>query len=109
LTDNPTCERFVEGDESATHILCDCEAIAYLRFRYLDQFFVEPSDYYDALINKVLYFIGSVGLIKDYSKGEGQYIIEGRGARAGFHGTPYTYIHTYIHPIYLSSALDGAD
>jgi hypothetical protein len=33
---------------------------------------MEPSDYYDALINKVLHFIGSVGLIKDYSKGEAQ-------------------------------------
>jgi hypothetical protein len=26
--------------------------------------FMEPSDYYDALINKVLHFIWSVGLIK---------------------------------------------
>jgi hypothetical protein len=34
LTESPTCERCLEKDESATHILCDCEAIAYLRFRY---------------------------------------------------------------------------
>jgi hypothetical protein len=26
LTNSPTCERCVEKDESATHILCDCEA-----------------------------------------------------------------------------------
>jgi hypothetical protein len=63
LTDDPTCERCLE-DESATHILCDCEAIAYLRFRHLGQFFMEPSDYYDAPINRVLHFIRSVGLIK---------------------------------------------
>jgi hypothetical protein len=63
LQDNPTCERFLEEDESATYILCDCKAIAYLRFRHLSQFFVEPNIYYDALINKVLYFIRSVGLI----------------------------------------------
>jgi hypothetical protein len=31
----------------ATHILCDCEAIANLKFRHLGQFFMEPSDYYD--------------------------------------------------------------
>jgi hypothetical protein len=30
-----TCERYLEDDESATYILCDCEAIAYLRFRHL--------------------------------------------------------------------------
>jgi hypothetical protein len=53
-------------------ILCNCEAIAYLRFRYLGQFFMEPSDYYDAPINKVLHFIQSVGLIKGQSKGEAQ-------------------------------------
>jgi hypothetical protein len=46
------------------HILCDCEALAYLRFRHLGQFFMEPSDYYDTPINKVLHFIQSAGLIK---------------------------------------------
>jgi hypothetical protein len=57
LTDDPTCE-------SATNILCDCEAIAYLRFRHLRQFFMEPSDYYDAPINEVVHFIRGAGLIK---------------------------------------------
>jgi hypothetical protein len=52
LTDDPTCERCLEADESATHTLCDCAAIAYFRFRHLGQFFMEPSDYYDAPINK---------------------------------------------------------
>jgi hypothetical protein len=50
--------------KSATHILCDCEEIAYLRFRHLGQLFTEPSDFYDAPIIKVVYFIRSVGLIK---------------------------------------------
>jgi hypothetical protein len=40
LTDEPSCEGFLEKDESAIHILCDCEAIAYLRFRYLGQVFL---------------------------------------------------------------------
>jgi hypothetical protein len=56
LANDPICERCLEGDESATHILCDCEAVAYLRC-HLGQFFMEPSDYYDALIDKVLHFI----------------------------------------------------
>jgi hypothetical protein len=60
----PICERCLEEDESATHILCDCEAIAYLRFLHFGQFFMEPSDYYDAPINKVLHFIRGVGLTK---------------------------------------------
>jgi hypothetical protein len=63
LTDDPTCERCLEEDESATHILYDCETIGYLRFRHLGQFFMEPSDYYDDPINKDLHFIRNVGLI----------------------------------------------
>jgi hypothetical protein len=46
------------------HILCDCEAEAQIRFRHLGQFFMEPSDYYDAPIDEVLHFIRSVRLIK---------------------------------------------
>jgi hypothetical protein len=63
-TDDPTCERCLQEDESATHILCDCEAIAHLRFRHLGQFFMEPSDFYDAPIFKALHFIRSVRLIR---------------------------------------------
>jgi hypothetical protein len=48
-----TCERCLQEDESAIHILCDCEAIAHLRFRHLGQFFMEPSDFYDAPIFRV--------------------------------------------------------
>jgi ribonuclease HI len=64
LTDEPTSERGLEEDKSATHILCDCEPIAHVRFRYLGQFFMEPSDYYDAPKNKALHFIRSVGFIR---------------------------------------------
>jgi hypothetical protein len=47
LTDDFTCERCQE-DESATQVLCGCEAIVHLRFRYLGIFFMEASDFYDA-------------------------------------------------------------
>jgi hypothetical protein len=63
LTDDPICGRCLEEDESATHILWDCEAVAYLRFCHLTQLFMKPSEYYDAPINKLLHFIRSVGLI----------------------------------------------
>jgi hypothetical protein len=41
LADGPTSEQCLENDESATLILCDCEGMAYLRFRNLGQFFME--------------------------------------------------------------------
>jgi hypothetical protein len=61
LTDDRTYERCQKEDESVTHILCDCEAVAHVRFRHLGQFFMEPVDHCDAPINKVLKFIRSVG------------------------------------------------
>jgi hypothetical protein len=64
LTNDRTCERCLEADESATHVLCDCEVIAHLRFRHLGQFFMEPGDLYGVPISKVLHFIRSVGLTK---------------------------------------------
>jgi hypothetical protein len=36
----------------------------YIHSFILDQHFMEPSDYYDALTDKILHFIQSVGLIK---------------------------------------------
>jgi hypothetical protein len=60
----PTCERCLEADESATHVLCDCEALAHLRFRHLGQFFMESGDFYDVPIGKVLHLIQSVWLTK---------------------------------------------
>jgi hypothetical protein len=60
LTNDPICERCLEEDESATHVLRDCEAVAHIRFRHLGQFFMEPSDFYDGPIDKVLHFIRGV-------------------------------------------------
>jgi hypothetical protein len=56
--------RILEIESNSRYILCDCEAVAHLRFRHLGQFFMELSDYYDAPIHKVLHFIRGVGLIK---------------------------------------------
>jgi hypothetical protein len=53
-----------DSNNCSTHILCDCEAIAHLRFRHLGHFFMEPSDFYDAPVFKVLHFILNVGLMK---------------------------------------------
>jgi hypothetical protein len=35
LIDDPICERCLEGDESSTLILYDCEAVPHIRFRHL--------------------------------------------------------------------------
>jgi hypothetical protein len=95
LIDDPTCETCLEDNESDTHILCVCEAIAYLRFCRLGRYFLEPSDYYDDPINKVLHFIRSAGLIKGQSKGKAQQIIDGCRARARLPWSTLTHSTAY--------------
>jgi ribonuclease HI len=41
-----------------------CTEISLFKISSLGQYFLEPNDYYDAPINRVLYFIQSVGLIE---------------------------------------------
>jgi hypothetical protein len=36
---NPVFERYMNKDEKASHILCDCEVLAYLTFRDLGHCF----------------------------------------------------------------------
>jgi hypothetical protein len=72
LTDYPTSDRCLEKDESAIHVLCDCEAIAYLRSCYLRQFFMEPSDYYDAPRKQSVTFQLRCRINKGLIKGEAQ-------------------------------------
>ena len=43
LSDSPLCSRCGVEDETSTHILCECEALASLRHAYLDSFW-EPED-----------------------------------------------------------------
>jgi len=35
LVKSPECERCKQASEKASHVLCDCEALAALRFRHL--------------------------------------------------------------------------
>jgi hypothetical protein len=43
LTNDPTCRKCGTEDETSVHILCECEALASLRHRYLGSFFLNPE------------------------------------------------------------------
>jgi hypothetical protein len=43
LSDSPLC-RCGSEEETSAHILCECEALASLRYVYLGSFFLEPED-----------------------------------------------------------------
>jgi hypothetical protein len=56
---------------------------------------MEPSDYYDAPINKVLHFIRNVGLIKGQSKEKHNRSLKVKVQGPDFMAHPL-YIHTYM-------------
>jgi hypothetical protein len=57
-------KKCMEKDDSDIYVLCDCEAIAYLRFCHMGHYFIEPGNYQDTPLSKILHFVGSVGLLR---------------------------------------------
>jgi hypothetical protein len=55
LVDSPECDRCNQASEMASHVLCDCEALAALRFRYLGHYFMKPGDFKDISVSRLLY------------------------------------------------------
>jgi hypothetical protein len=46
----------------ASHVVCDCEALATLRFRHLGQHFLKQGNFDDISISRILHFVQSKGL-----------------------------------------------
>jgi hypothetical protein len=44
LSNDPTCRKCDTEEETSVYILCECEALASLRRRYLGSFFLNPED-----------------------------------------------------------------
>jgi hypothetical protein len=61
IAEYSVAKRCLEKDGKATHILCDCEAIAYLRLRHLGQYFMDQGNYEDVPVSKILHLIRSAG------------------------------------------------
>jgi hypothetical protein len=78
-------------------ILCESEAIAYLRFRQLGHYFMEPGDYQDAPIrvSKILHFIRSVGLLDGWNRGGCTIDLERSQCKGWFRTTPYSFFHSF--------------
>jgi hypothetical protein len=47
LVNRPKCDRCKQASETASHVLCDCEALTTLRFGHLGHHFMKPGDFED--------------------------------------------------------------
>ena len=44
MSNNPICKNCGTEKETSVHILCECEALASLRYGHLGSFFLDPKD-----------------------------------------------------------------
>jgi hypothetical protein len=59
---SPMCRMCGVKEETSAHILCECEALATLRHRYLGSFFVEPEDVKSKSLGAIWSFSRATGL-----------------------------------------------
>lgn len=65
VIDSPRCDRCKQALETASRVLCDCEALVALRFRLLRYHFLKLGDFADISVSKVLHFVQRTGLLTD--------------------------------------------
>jgi hypothetical protein len=57
ITDSPICGRCHTETETASHILHECVSLAELKLHCLGKHFMEPSNYDEIPLCKILYFV----------------------------------------------------
>jgi hypothetical protein len=62
---SPECNRCKQASETASHGLCDFEALATVRFRHLGHHFMKPGDFEDISVSKILHFVQGAGLLNE--------------------------------------------
>jgi hypothetical protein len=63
LVNSPECNRCKQASETASDVLCDCEALATLRFRHLSCHFMKPGDFDDISASRILHFAQGARLL----------------------------------------------
>jgi len=63
LRNNPTCRKCGTEEETSVHVLCECEALASLRYAYLGSFFMDPEDVTNLSMGAILNFGKGTGLL----------------------------------------------
>jgi len=64
LVDNPECDRCKQASETISYTkVCDCKTLATHRFRHLGQHSIQPGDFEDISVRRLLHFLAGVGLL----------------------------------------------
>jgi hypothetical protein len=57
LINSPESDCCKQASDTYSHVLCDCEALATLRFRRLGCHFTKPGDFEDISVSKILHLV----------------------------------------------------
>jgi len=63
LSNNPTCRKCGTEEEISVHILCECEALASLRYKHLGSFFLDPENIRVLGVEAIWNFVKGTGLL----------------------------------------------
>jgi hypothetical protein len=63
LINNPISRKCGTQEETSVHILCECEALASLRYTYLSFFFLDPEDIRELGMGAIWNFAKGTGLL----------------------------------------------
>jgi hypothetical protein len=63
LSNDPACRKCGTEEETSLHILCQCEALASLRHKYLGSFLLDPEDIRVLWVGAIWNFIKVTGLL----------------------------------------------
>jgi len=69
------------ASETASHVPCDCEDLAVLRFRHLGRHFLKSGDFAATTVSKVLHFIHIVRGYRMLKRRVAEKIVHRRGTR----------------------------
>jgi len=63
IGNDPRCRKCGTEAETLVHILCECEALASLRYIYLGPFFLDPDDIKKPGVGAIWRFGNATGLL----------------------------------------------
>ena len=63
IGNGPRCRKRGTEEETSVHILCECEALALLRYIYLGSFFLDPDNFKKLGVGVIWRFGNATGLL----------------------------------------------
>jgi hypothetical protein len=63
MVNNPECDNCKQATETASHVVCDYEDLATLRFKHVGPHFMEEGDFKEISVSRILHFVQSVRLL----------------------------------------------